>query len=416
MVELGVKTNEFFGDQTIQLEFPETWEVNEVKMVGHEARPLTDSEIRDALSHPIGTKTVGEMARGKTGRIVVTVDDLARPTPAYRVLPFIVKELEDSGIADNQILIIGAIGTHHPMNLQDFALKVGPEIVAKYDVVNHNPFEHFEEKGKTSYGTPLKINYEFANADLRIVVCGVKKHNFGGAGGSGKAIIPGISSIDTIAWNHTVIPHPLDDDTANYTWKIKGNDPRADMQEAARRVGVDVTVNCTYNNNRDLIGLHIGDLDDAWLEAVRFCYKMHSAKPPAPKADIVVVNAYPIANQGIDWSGAIDSLGEGGSAIAISQHPWGLAAVHYHEERKLWWWSRLQEYPERPWPVPQAGQVIVYTKFVTMKEKLQYSDKVEWTTSWQDVVKRLDVHGDKASAMVYHNKLQFNPDKAPLVL
>jgi len=130
----------------------------------------------------------------------------------------------------------------------------------------------------------------------------------------------------------------------------------------------------------------------------------------------VVVNAYPIANQGIDWSGAIDSLREGGTAIAISQHPLGLAAVHYHEERKLWWWSRLQGYPNRPWPIPQAGQVIVYTRLVTMKEKLQYSDKVEWMTNWSEVLSRLAAHGDKASALVYHNKLQFNPDKTPLVL
>jgi nickel-dependent lactate racemase len=343
-----VKTNEFFGDQSIELEFPKNWEVDEVKMVGHDAPAMTDDEIRDAFSHPIGTKTIGELSRGKRGRIVITVDDLARPTPACRVLPFIARELKDSGIADDQIIIIGAVGTHHPMNMQDFALKVGPEIIAKYDVINHNPFEHFDELGRTSYGTPLKINYEFAKADLRIVICGVKKHNFAGSGGSGKAVIPGVSSIDTIAWNHTVIPHPDDDATANFTWKIKGNDPRNDMQEAARMAGVDVVVNCTYNGNRDLIGLHVGDLDDAWYEAVKFCYTMHSGRPPLRKADVVVVNAYPIANQGIDWSGASDSLKEGGLAIAVSQHPWGPAAVHYHEERKSWWWSRLQGYPNRP--------------------------------------------------------------------
>ncbi|MHA2394854.1 MAG: lactate racemase domain-containing protein [Promethearchaeota archaeon] len=415
MVQIGVKINEFFGDQTVQLEFPDTWEVKEVKMVGHKAPQLTDSEINDAFSHPIGTRTISELARGKTGKIVITVDDLTRPTPAYRVLPFIVKELKDSGVADDQILIIGAIGTHHPMNLRDFTLKVGPEIITKYDVVNHNPFEHFEEMGKTSYGTPLKINYELANADLKIVVCGLKKHSFGGAGGSGKAIIPGVASIDTIAWNHNVVPHPDNDVTANYTWKIKGNDPRADMQEAARKVGVDVTVNCTYNNNRELIGLHVGDLDDSWLEAVRFCYNMHSAKQPAQKADVVVVNAYPITNQGIDWAGARDSLKDGGSVVAITQHPWGLATVHYHEERN-WWWSRLQGHPNRPWPVQQARQIKVYTRQVTMKEKLQYSEEVDWLTSWSEIIKGLNMHDDKTSAIVYHNILQFNPDEAPLFL
>jgi nickel-dependent lactate racemase len=414
-VQIGVNVNEFFGDQTIQLDFPDLWDVTEVKMAGHDAPPLTDNQIHDAFTHPIGARTIRELSRGKRGKIVITVDDLTRPTPAYRVLPFILKELKASGITDDQILIIGAIGTHHPMNLHDFTLKVGPEIIAKYDVVNHNPFEHFTELGKTSYGTPLKINYEFANADVKIVICGVKKHNFGGAGGSGKAVIPGVASIDTIAWNHNVIPHPDNDETANYTWKIKGNIPRADMQEAARMAGVDVTVNCTYNHHRGLIGLHVGDVDAAWHDAVKFCYQMHAATQPSHKADVVVVNAYPIANQGIDWTGARASLKEGGSAIAISQHPWGFAAVHYHEERN-WWWARLQGYPHRPWPVPQAEHITVYTTQVTKKEKLQYSEKVEWMTRWPEIIKGLNTHGTGTSALVYHNKLQFNPAEAPLIL
>ena len=60
---------------------------------------------------------------------------------------------------------------------------------------------------------------------------------------------------------------------------------------------------------------------------------MHSDPKPSYKADVVVVNAYPIVNQGIDWSGARTSLQDGGSAIAISQHPWGFATFHNHEIR-----------------------------------------------------------------------------------
>jgi hypothetical protein len=87
---------------------------------------------------------------------------------------------------------------------------------------------------------------------------------------------------------------------------------------------------------------------------------MHSAKQPAHTADVVVVNAYPIANQGIDWAGARASLKDGGSAIVIHQHPRGFAVVHYHEERN-WWWARLQGYPDQVWPVTQAQHIKVYT-------------------------------------------------------
>jgi hypothetical protein len=53
---------------------------------------------------------------------------------------------------------------------------------------------------------------------------------------------------------------------------------------------------------------------------------------------------------------------------------------------------------------------------VTMKEKLQYSDKVEWVTSWPAILKRLTMHGPETSVLVYHNKLQFNPVELPLIL
>jgi hypothetical protein len=213
------------------------------------------------------------------------------------------------------------------------------------------------------------------------------------------------------------IPYPLDDSTTSSTWKIKGNAPRADMQEAARMVGVDVTVNCTYNGDRDLIGLHVGDLDDAWHEAVRFCYKMHSCKPPTNKADIVVVNAYPQTTQGADWWGAIDSLREGGSAVAIAKHPWASAIVHYLEERRSWRSSRLHGSPEGPWPVKQAERIIQYSDFLAMREKLQYSSKVEWVTSWSEVIDGLNrTHGDSANVVVFHDKLQFNPDNMQLII
>jgi hypothetical protein len=51
-----------------------------------------------------------------------------------------------------------------------------------------------------------------------------------------------------------------------------------------------------------------------------------------------------------------------------------------------------------------------------MKEKLQYSDKVEWVTRWPKIMKGLNAHGTGISALVYYNKLQFNPAEAPLIL
>lgn len=416
MTEMWVRVNEHFGDDLLRLSFPDGWAVEAATMGGHDASPLSDDQIRDALAHPLGAPSIQELAKGKRGKIVVTCDDLSRPTPADRVFPFIMEELQAAGIADDQIFILGSFGCHHPMNHDAFIRKVGWEMVAKYDCVNHNPFHNFRNLGRTSRGTPLHVNEEFASADLRIAVSGIKKHGWAAAGGGGKAIIPGVASEDTILWNHSITQTRGPGERA--IWRVKDNPERLDMQEAARMAQLDVSVNCNYNGKRELCGLHAGDVDAAWLQAVRLGYALHATPPPSEKADIVIVNAYPQADQGIDWSGAQDSLREEGTAVAIHHFPLGAAYLHYRQERMQGQWRRLQGYPERRWPVKQAQHVLVYTDRLSRGHMLNYHKSVEWPTQWDVIIDKLHtIHGDAARVIVYPcGKLQFNPHRYPLVL
>jgi nickel-dependent lactate racemase len=414
MTDISLRVNEHYGDNLLKLNFPESWSIEEVKMVAQDTPPLSDDQVRDAFAHPIGTPSIKELAKGKRGRIVVTCDDLSRPTPAQRVFPFIMQELHDAGIADHQIFILGSFGCHHPMNHDAFIRKVGREMVAKYDCVNHNPFCNFKSFGRTSRGTPLLVNEEFATADLRITVSGIKKHRWAAAGGGGKAIIPGVASEDTILWNHSITQSR----EGRAIWRVKDNPERSDMQEAARMAQLDVSINCNYNGKRELIGLHAGDSDDAWIQAVRLGYKMHSAPSPTKKADIVIVNAYPQADQGIDWSGAQESLREGGTAIAIHHFTLGRAHLHYRGERMRSQWRRLQGYPGKRWPVKQANNVMVFSDKLSRSHILDYDDRVEWATSWDAIIDKLQtLHGNDARVAVYPcGKIQFNPDDYPLII
>ncbi|MGQ9680431.1 MAG: lactate racemase domain-containing protein [Candidatus Bathyarchaeia archaeon] len=414
MQVVKVRVNEFYGDNLIPLEFPDGWEVTEVWSKSRGAPQMTDEEIRSALDNTIGSENIFEQAKGKRGRIAITCDDLSRPTPAYRVLPLIVEQLHEAGVSDSQIFILGSFGCHHPMNLDAFARKVGEEAVARFDCVNHNPYESFENLGRTSRGTPIYVNKEFASADLRICISGVKKHHWAGAGGGGKAVLPGVSSIETIMYNHHVIEghRPLN----RRIWWIRDNPERQDMQEVARAAGLNVSVNCVYDEERRLISLSAGDLDDAWLEAVGDCYEAHSCRPLDGGADIVVLNSYPQADQDVDWWGANESLRDGGTVVAVHHFPLGKALLHYHDERLGAPWRRMRGYPNRRWPVEKAGRIIYYTNRLSMRHILEYSERVEWETDWSRVLQMLDErHGSKASVVVYHTpKLQFNPSKYPL--
>ena len=109
MQDVKVRVNEHYGDALIPLEFPDGWKLNVTEMACKGAQPMTDEEIRGALDNTVGAANIAEQAKGKKGRIVVTCDDLSRPTPAGRVFPFIVEQLHEAGVSDHQIFILGSI-------------------------------------------------------------------------------------------------------------------------------------------------------------------------------------------------------------------------------------------------------------------------------------------------------------------
>jgi nickel-dependent lactate racemase len=413
MQKVTLTVNEHYGDELINLTLPESWKVQTVEMSCKNTPPLDDDEIRAALDNTIGASNIEEQARGKKGRIAITCDDLSRPTPADRVFPFIIEQLHNSGVSDDQIFVLGSFGCHNPMNLDDYSRKLGDSVVAKYDCVNHNPFQNFENLGRTSRGTPVLVNKEFASADLRICISGVKKHIWAGAGGGGKAVLPGVSSIDTILYNHSIIKGRRPENRR--IWWIKDNPERQDMQETARMADLNISVNCVYNHKRKLIDLYAGHVDDAWKKAVEYCYKAHDSHS-ASKSDIVIVNAYPQADQDIDWWGAQESLREGGTVVAVHRYTAGRALLHYRSEQMGEQWERICGYPSKRWPVKQADRILVYSDRLSRRQMLSYDNKVEWYTDWEKVLKELEtVQGDDANVAVYpYGKIQFDSTKNPL--
>ncbi|MCW4027336.1 MAG: lactate racemase domain-containing protein [Candidatus Bathyarchaeota archaeon] len=416
MLNIAVPVNEFLGDNRIPISFPKGWEVQEYP-VGNRSPPLAQKQMRESFPQPVGTRTIGHLAKGKTGKIVITVDDLTRPTPVEQILPYVARELNEAGISDDQIIILSAIGAHLPMKVEDFERKVGAAMLLRFDCINHSVYEDFIDLGETSMGTHLMVNKDFVEADLRISICGVKKHPTAGASGGGKVVIPGVCSLETTKWNHTVVRALAD----NGPWNIRGNVERMDMQEAARIAGLDVQVNCVYNGLREIVGLYVGDVDEAWHEAVRHCYGVHALPPSNKKADIVVVNSYPMSAFGVDWSVASDSLSEGGSAVGIHLNS-ALGFGWYGDSKafvtKQWRrWNILHRSTVRPWPVKQADNIMVFDPKPTKSAKLRYSEKVEWVDKWSEVIERLRmIHGEKASVAVYPSCLGFNPSKRQLKL
>jgi hypothetical protein len=82
------------------------------------------------------------------------------------------------------------------------------------------------------------------------------------------------------------------------------------------------------------------------------------------------------------------------------------------------YWARVKGYPQRLWPVEQAGKIMVWSERIARRNILRYDERVEWVSDWQRILTQLKaVHGEDATALVFPcSRVQFDPRKAPLVL
>lgn len=200
--------------------------------------------VADALEAPIGAPRLRDHdLRGK--RVVVITDDWGRPTPAYRVLPAILREVEMAGARPDDITVMTGSGVHSPMSEDDLVRKVGADVRARYRCVSHDAVEHdMTYMGRSARGTPIWINKIVADADFRIAVGRVGPHTTHGYEGGAKMITPAVSFWVTVLRNHSMNFSPFCE-YGSY-WN---NPSRQDVDDIGGIVGLDFVVNFVINRH-----------------------------------------------------------------------------------------------------------------------------------------------------------------------
>lgn len=280
---LEVPFASWYGDTKTKVYFPEDWDLTFCAPRG--AEPLTESELKEAIQSPIGTGSLSELAKGKK-KIVILVDDLSRPTPTYRLMPYILGELRAGGASSRDILILAAVGTHRPLLPWDFAKKIGNDVAESIETVNHIPYEECAYLGKSLEGTPIYINKFVAEADLRIGVGSIIPYSPGGPGfgGGAKILVPGAAGMETIVHHHSV--------PGGESGSLEGNRMRRNIEDIAVKTGLDAIINVIINGNKDITGLFMGDVIEAYKKGVDFAREAYKADRPKG-ADIAFINSYP---------------------------------------------------------------------------------------------------------------------------
>lgn len=245
-------------------------------------------EIIRALNHPIGSKSLAELATGKE-KVVILADDNTRLTPTDKIIPVLLDEMNSAGIKDEQITIIIALGTHRFMTEEEIIEKFGQGVVNRVTIKNHdfkNP-QALIDLGNTDNGTSIWVNREAYEADFKIGVGSIVPHHIPGFSGGAKIVQPGISGEHTTAETHLLSVRA----PRSYLG-VQDNPVRRELNMIAKKIGMDIIFNTVLNRHGEVVGAFFGDTVEAFHEGVSLSREVYAVEIPE-EADIVLASSHP---------------------------------------------------------------------------------------------------------------------------
>ena len=313
-----------FGKETIDLSLPETVSILDMKRV----EPLPDPEgaVYRALADPIESPPLTELAQGR-GNACVVISDITRPVPNKVILPPLLQVLEKSGIGRENITLLIATGMHRSNEGEELESMVGRQIMENYRIINHYCREpEVYQKIDEIEGAPIEVNKLYLEADLKILTGLIEPHFYAGYSGGRKAILPGISSFETMKFMHSykMIDHPK---VTNCL--LEGNPFHEYGIRVTEIAGVDFILNVVINKERKVAGVFAGHYDHAHKAGCERVYENSTVTLDRP-VDLVITSGggYPLDATFYQMSKALicakDILKKGGTILLACQCREGL--------------------------------------------------------------------------------------------
>jgi len=324
-----------YGEGTVSaeldsIEFLDTLDVNPTPALKDPVRA-----VHLALQNPSGFCRPITHKPGKS--VLVLVSDTFRQTRADVMLPVLLERFRAMGFGDKNFSILFSTGVHRPPTPDEQRKILGEEVFARLAgrIHNHDAYDKsaHERIGVTSKGTPVEINRRVLEANHVIATGTVVLHYFGGFGGGRKSIVPGVASATTIAANHSLNLHPVDDrlDSAVQIARLDGNPVAEDMFEAASMVPVDFILNTVLTRDAQIAAVFCGEMDLAHRKACEFARKLY-AVPIRRRADLVIA-ASPYTRNFVQTHKALynayQAMRPGGRIVLVAPCPEGLGSDRF---------------------------------------------------------------------------------------
>ena len=329
-----------YGKGHIPVDLLDNWNVSVIRKPAMPVEADARSAVQAALVNPVGCAPLVEQARGKTSACVL-ICDITRPVPNGQLLPVILRQLLNAGMARDSICILVATGLHRPNEGDELAELIGDKwVMENFRIENHfarNDVDHVD-MGTTSKGTRVKLDRRFVDAELKIVTGLVEPHFMAGYSGGRKVIAPGVAHKDTITTFHNArfMSHVNADSCI-----LEGNPLHEEQLEIVRMLGQVLAVNTVLDEHRRISFVNYGEVVESHLEAVRFTEK-YTMVPVPKKFKTVVTSAagYPLDQTYYQTvKGMVvptDILAPGGNLIIASECTEGIGSSEYaNAQRRL---------------------------------------------------------------------------------
>jgi nickel-dependent lactate racemase len=330
-----------YGKGKVAVKIPEKNLIKVIESNSKETNKTEEEVIVDALKKPIASAPLHRLVH-KGEKVCIIISDVTRlwqKMSAY--LPYIVKELNEGGVEDEDILFISATGSHRKQTKEEHKLLLGEELAERFHVLDHDCLEeeNLTYLGTTTYGTPVKVNKKALECDHIILTGAIVFHLLAGWGGGKKSVLPGICGYESIMKNHALSLSPNEGGGSNpfvrsgYT---KKNPLHLDMLEAASFVRPTFMFNVIMDTKGKIAHAVAGNYIKAHEEGCKIVDEIDGIEIKE-KADLVIataggypkdINLYQTCKTVIN---AKEAVKKGGSMIVLSECSEGFGNDHMQE-------------------------------------------------------------------------------------
>ncbi len=290
-------------------------------------KPLTDIEIGDVFSAPIGSPPLDDLF-SPGDSVLIVVSDATRATASAQIVNLLVRRLIQNGVAPGNLAIIFATGIHRPVSPAEKLELLTPFIAQRVKTIDHDAYDPSTMAwlGTTARGTPVEVNRALKDFDHVVLTGAIGFHYFAGFTGGRKSICPGLASARTIEATHLLA---LDFDNGGRRAGVgpgllDGNAVHEECERVAAMIEPRFIINSVVDDRGRAVRIYAGDWRAAHARGCEAYLANHAVGIGATR-DLVIVSCggrpYDVnliqAHKALDM--AAQACTEGGTIVLLAQ-------------------------------------------------------------------------------------------------